>query len=229
MARIRIGKRRLLPLAIGIVAVLAAGSAALATIPDSNGVIHGCFGKSGGALRILDPARGTCNAGETALDWNQAGPQGPQGPKGDTGPQGPQGDTGAQGATGPQGDRGDSGPQGPAGETGPQGATGQQGPKGDTGARGPQGPPGDRGLDAYQIVEEEWIVKSIIWESPQYTHHIECPAGMHILGGGFNFYGGDAEVVESEPYGFSEWGVFVLNHDIFNDTHVRGKAICAEI
>ena len=53
-------------------------------------VIHGCFKKSGGDLRIL--ARGTsCNPSETPISWNLSGPQGPAGPTGPPGPQGPEG------------------------------------------------------------------------------------------------------------------------------------------
>lgn len=61
---------------------------AFASIPDANGVIHGCFRTSTGALRIIDSATQTCNSNETTLTWNQTGPQGPTGP---IGPQGPAG------------------------------------------------------------------------------------------------------------------------------------------
>ena len=141
----------LLVLAVGV-------GVATGAIPDGRGVIHGCYQKNEGQLRVIDTGRGErCRPSETALSWNQQGPHGaagPQGPKGDTGPQGPKGDTGATGPQGPQGGTGDTGPQGPKGDTGatgpqgPQGATGDtgpQGPKGDTGATGPQGPQGATG------------------------------------------------------------------------------------
>lgn len=61
-----------------------------ATIPDGNGVIHGCYRNSEGNLRVVnDPT--SCRHDETALSWSQTGPQGPQGPIGAPGPQGPQG------------------------------------------------------------------------------------------------------------------------------------------
>jgi hypothetical protein len=131
---------------LGVVAgaFLAGGAVALAAIPGSDGVIHGCYQKNVGNLRVID-AGGSCRPSEIAISWNQTGPVGPvgpQGPKGDTGPQGPKGDTGATGPQGPKGDTGATGPQGPKGDTGATGATGPQGPKGDTGATGPQGPPG---------------------------------------------------------------------------------------
>ncbi|MEA2973953.1 MAG: hypothetical protein QOG82_2411 [Actinomycetota bacterium] len=70
-------------LAVGAVAV------AQAAIPDSGGVIHGCYKQNGGDLRVVDnPA---CKNNETALAWGQTGPRGPQGPQGPVGPQGPAG------------------------------------------------------------------------------------------------------------------------------------------
>jgi hypothetical protein len=74
------------------VAVIASG-VAYATVPDSNGVIHGCYSKTG-ALSVIDSTQ-TCPKGTTTLNWNQSGPAGAQGPKGDTGAQGPKGDTGS--------------------------------------------------------------------------------------------------------------------------------------
>jgi hypothetical protein len=81
------------------VAALALGGIAYATIPDSSGVIHGCYNVGNGALRVIDTGKGqTCTAGrETALTWNQTGPQGPVGPQG---PAGPQGTAGPQGPAG---------------------------------------------------------------------------------------------------------------------------------
>jgi hypothetical protein len=70
---------------------LAAGIA-YATIPDS-GVIHGCYQKNDGQLRVIDTQAGAgCRASEQPLDWNEAGAPGPAGPPG---PQGPKGDPGA--------------------------------------------------------------------------------------------------------------------------------------
>jgi Collagen triple helix repeat (20 copies) len=88
------------------VAGLATPSAVVASIPDANGVIHGCYNTTNGTQRIIDTAVESCKPGETAIQWNQTGPQGPQGP---------------QGAQGPQGPRGLQGPAGPKGDTGPAG------------------------------------------------------------------------------------------------------------
>jgi hypothetical protein len=57
---------------------------AVASIPDSNGVIHGCRNLKSGALRVIDSEAGqTCDSKtEAALTWNQTGPQGPAGSPG---------------------------------------------------------------------------------------------------------------------------------------------------
>ena len=81
--------------ALAIAAVAAAG-AALAAIPDGNGVIHACRKVEGGALRVVAKAS-ACRSGERALAWNQRGAAGP------TGPAGPEGAIGAQGPQGPAG------------------------------------------------------------------------------------------------------------------------------
>jgi hypothetical protein len=73
-------KKRLVLLTV---ALLLVGGIAYASIPDANGVIHGCRKNSGGALRVIDTDAGqTCAGNETALSWNQTGPQGPPGPAG---------------------------------------------------------------------------------------------------------------------------------------------------
>jgi hypothetical protein len=81
-------RRRTLVAAVATVALLAAGGIAYATIPDSAGVIHGCYQQATGALRVIDSATESCRSTEAALSWNQTGPPGPQGPAGPAGPQG---------------------------------------------------------------------------------------------------------------------------------------------
>ena len=83
--------------AVAIVLSAAMATVALAAIPDAGGVIHGCFRSNGGngnegALRVVDPALSSCSKQETAISWNQSGPQGPPGTPGPPGPQGPPGD-----------------------------------------------------------------------------------------------------------------------------------------
>jgi hypothetical protein len=74
--------------------------AAYATIPGSDGVIHACYAKSGGALRVIDASVTNCKAGETSLNWDQQGQPGPKGDPGEPGPPGPQGEQGEPGAPG---------------------------------------------------------------------------------------------------------------------------------
>jgi hypothetical protein len=61
-----------------------AGGIAFAAIPDEAGVIHGCYTTKGGVLRVIDSGA-SCTTKETALDWNQTGPQGPPGSTGSAG------------------------------------------------------------------------------------------------------------------------------------------------
>jgi hypothetical protein len=105
-------RNRVAVIGLAVLAMLAVSGIAYATIPDDNGVIHGCYAKSGGALRVIDAGVTNCSKSETSLNWNVKGATGPVGPQGAQGPQGPQG------------------PPGPAGPQGPQGLQGAQGPSG---------------------------------------------------------------------------------------------------
>jgi hypothetical protein len=87
------------------VATIGGAVMVVATIPDPSGVIHACYSRSGGNVRVIDDSVTGCKTGETALAWSVQGPQGPQGP---AGPKGATGATGATGDTGPTGPRGPS-------------------------------------------------------------------------------------------------------------------------
>jgi hypothetical protein len=90
-------RRKAMLVVTGAAAALAIGSIAWAAVPDGNGVIHGCYDKQSGGVRVTDTATNQpkpCTAKEAPLDWNQQGPQGIQGVPG---PQGPQGDPGPSG------------------------------------------------------------------------------------------------------------------------------------
>ena len=175
------------------IAAFAVAGVALATIPDSNGVIHGCYMKNGGTLRLVDDSS-QCKSNETTLDWNK---QGVAGPLGAQGPQGPQG---------PQGDKGDTGAQGP------QGPDGAQGPKGDTGATGPAGPQGPAG--SVNGLEWVWSPKQTFGGLPTSTFlTADCPAGKIAISGGADTF--DMNVEASYPtnpgpqYGTpTSWGIW---------------------
>jgi type VI secretion system secreted protein Hcp len=109
MERLKLSGKTLALIAVAI--LVAAGTYAVASIPDSGGVITGCWynvqdgAKPYGTLRLIDPSRSgtgatsdtySCLSGETQITWNQQGPTGP------AGPQGPAGLQGVQGAQGPQ-------------------------------------------------------------------------------------------------------------------------------
>jgi Collagen triple helix repeat (20 copies) len=110
---------------------VAVGGIAYASIPDSKGVIHGCYRKTTGQLIVIDSGGKGCEEGWTPLNWSQTGPTGAKGPTGPTGATGPKGATGATGPTGPKGATGPTGPTGPKGATGPSGPTGPTGPAAD--------------------------------------------------------------------------------------------------
>jgi hypothetical protein len=73
--------------------VLAAGGFAFAAIPDSKGVIHGCYQKKKGTLRVVSSESKCKKKREKAISWNQKGATG--GP----GIQGAQGVAGKNAAT----------------------------------------------------------------------------------------------------------------------------------
>lgn len=107
LARSRIGIA--VAAALATATITAAGMAA-ASIPDSAGVVHGCYKVAKGStypLKVVDTAKHpSCPTGYTALNWNQTGPQGAPGAAGPQGAPGPQGGAGPQGAAGAQGPSG---------------------------------------------------------------------------------------------------------------------------
>lgn len=97
--------------------LLGAATGVYASIPDGGGVVHGCYQKITGALRVIDPGKGQkCSGTELGLTWSQAGPPGVTGQQGPTGQRGPTGDNGQQGLSGMTGA---TGPSGAEGATGP--------------------------------------------------------------------------------------------------------------
>src|SRR5580765_8708710 len=72
---------RRVAVAFVVVVAIAAGGIAYASIPDANGVVHGCYNSDNGALRVFGKSKDyqQCSAGEKALDWSQTGPTGATG------------------------------------------------------------------------------------------------------------------------------------------------------
>ena len=152
-------RRRIRVLVALLAAVLAgiATAVALAAIPDSNGVIHGCYATASGSLRVVN-ASSECFVTETPLDW------GVEGPAGAAGSQGPQGLPGVAG---------DQGPVGPQGPTGPAGADGVPGVAGPQGAPGPIGP-----SDAFASSTPRTMR---LRRSPKTVERLDLDAGAHVL------------------------------------------------
>ncbi|MFD4191946.1 hypothetical protein [Amycolatopsis thermoflava] len=152
-------RKRTIVIVTGAVLALTAGGVAWASVPGDDGVIHACYAKNGGALRVSDT--GSCKAGEVALSWNNVGPAGLTW-KGEwapgaayqprdavlyqgssyiaifpsTGSAPPNSNWMLLAAKGDKGDRGEAGAVGAAGPAGPAGPVGPQGEKGDPGTPG---------------------------------------------------------------------------------------------
>ena len=78
---------------------------------DAEGLIHGCYQKYNGTVRVVAADDPTCRANEQAIAWRQTGPKGDAGAKG------------AQGEPGAEGDKGDAGAKGVPGSAGVSGYT----------------------------------------------------------------------------------------------------------
>jgi hypothetical protein len=208
-----------------------AGSIALAAIPDANGVFHACYNNSTKAVRMLDT--GSCNTGETQVNWSQTGPRGATGSQGATGPTGPAGLQGPKGATGATGAQGPAGPLGPQGLVGPVGPVGPQGPVGAPGAKGATGATGAQGLQGAQ--GPAGISGSTGATGPQGPRGLQGPAGpagppgvvvtREIIrttgtGGGFQFF--------YNPAGRTQ--VFFLSGSAWSETvgPLRAGFACSE-
>jgi hypothetical protein len=76
--------------------------AAVSSIAGPDGVIHGCYGKQKGNLRVIRVG-GKCGKGEKAISFNQVGRRGLSGLQGVPGTPGAPGSPGATGERGPQG------------------------------------------------------------------------------------------------------------------------------
>ena len=103
---------------VSVLCLLFVGGGVLAGALIGDGeVIHGCYKKKNGQLRVVDAGE-ACHNSELPVTWNVEGPQGLEGPQGEMGPQGPIGPPGPVGPQGEIGPEGPMGPQGPAGLVG---------------------------------------------------------------------------------------------------------------
>lgn len=169
LSRLRV--RRPVLILTSVILALAFSGVAFASIPDNNGVIHGCYTTNGAhTLQVIDTTlTPTCPSGTTSLTWNQKGRPGLnwKGAWSSTTVYKTSDAVSYLGSSwiaivantnsppstsnpnwnlvAQQGAAGAAGPIGPQGPAGPMGATGSQGPTGPTGATGPQGPVGATG------------------------------------------------------------------------------------
>jgi hypothetical protein len=200
------GRRITAAVVLTTLSVLIAGTVAFGH-DSHDGVIHGCYDKDSGRLRIIAVDR-RCAGDERSLIWNErgrrgdfgpkgadapAGPPGPVGPKGEAGPPGPPGPAGAPGPAGtdgqpgPQGLVGPDGPPGPEGPTGPRGATGPEGPPGPQGERGPSG------ISGFESVTVRVPGSGFNSDSPKRVT-AQCPNGKRVVGTAASIQGDDDEI-----------------------------------
>lgn len=183
---------------------VAAGGVAYASIPDSSGVIHACYTRSSGALRVSDA--GTCTSKETALSWNTVGRAGLtwQGQWSAGSSYQPRDAVVYQGSSylalfasvgsappnpnwmllAAAGAKGDTGQPGSTGATGATGAMGPAGPTGATGSDGPigaTGPAGPAGTSAAFIARHDAFVA--VSTSPTTVVTLDLPTGLYALFG----------------------------------------------
>ena len=234
------GRRRAVLLGAAVVVGVPLAGVAYAAVPGEDGVIHGCYAADG-ALRVLDTAssdrrKRECTSRETAISWNQEGPQGntgPAGPEGEVGPQGdpgpvgepgPQGEKGPQGEVGPQGEKGDAGAAGAAGAVGPAGPQGEKGdtgavgpvgpvgpagpvgPQGPAGPAGPQGPAGQAGADG-GVTGWERVVAAGSFVGASQSFHLEATCPVGKVVVGGGFNGNGGSVNVSRPISERTWVV----------------------
>jgi len=144
------------------------------------------------AAPLPAPTPSRCGSQDTVcytVKHGEPGPRGPQGAPGQPGPMGPAGHQGPRGATGTMGAMGPAGAPGIRGATGPQGQHGQQGPQGPCGPQGPAGP------------SELYMVTSQVCNVPPHHMvedvHVDCPAGMVCISGGYHSNNHDVTVVRN--------------------------------
>ncbi len=82
-------------LVAGAAVLLTVGSTLVASAATSSTTFHGCVSRYGGVLYDVGTRTPSCRRHDTAISWNQTGPQGA------TGAAGPQGEPGPQGPAGP--------------------------------------------------------------------------------------------------------------------------------
>jgi hypothetical protein len=78
MRQLNLARRVVLLLAVLLVAGVGV-VVAYASIPDASGVIHGCYKKKNGQLRVVKSDDSQCRPSEKPISWSQTGPQGPPG------------------------------------------------------------------------------------------------------------------------------------------------------
>jgi len=101
---------------------------------------------------------------------------------------------------------------------------GKAGPAGAMGPQGPAGPAGTPVLGALvRVVGPEVTVPTEEVGSSTAT----CPAGDHIVSGGYQSVGPNAHIFASDSFGGQSWSALQSNFEAILSAHVQAIAFCA--
>jgi hypothetical protein len=221
--------------AVATIVMVGGAGIAYATIPGSNGVIHGCYDTRSGELRVVDSAESSCRRGERSIRWNETGPRGPAGAAGVAGPAGSPGAVGPQGAAGSTGATGATGPAGAPGAVGPQGAAGSTGATGPTGPQGPQGPAGTGGLSTVRLDTTYRVSSSPSEAATSKQVDVTCVGNERLVGGGYEVVPQDRNfvtIVRNSPSPNGTWTVIAQTTGAYDGSSqwiLEAYAICATV
>ena len=186
----------------GLVVVgLILATAGAVTAQSSSQVISGCYENKSGLLKVITMSSSSCDPkSETAISWNQVGPQGPPG---------------EQGPQGPQGEKGDVGPMGPQGPPGPSGVSGYR-----LATKVKEIPPQTLVID-----DAECPAGTKVLGGGVNTFDYVDENGNHVSFGDDQ----PIEIKETFPLGTSAWRVTAFNRDFFTGHAIEIVATCAYV
>jgi hypothetical protein len=105
---------------------------------------------------------------------------------------------------------------------------GQKGSLGPVGPPGPAGPPGSAALSQIQLVEGPEVALGPDGSGSDInTSDAVCPAGSHVVSGGYTTITGNAETFSNRAYDRSSWSALADN-DSSVSGYVKALAYCTE-
>jgi hypothetical protein len=236
LAGLRMLPRRTLSLGLALAMVGAGVGIATAAYVDASAVLHGCVNQATGVMRVIDPAKagtlGNCITAtgplkETAITWNQTGPQGIAGTNGKDGAPGKDGVDGKNGLDGKDGAPGADGKDGAPGKDGLSVVGTAEAPGANCAAggikyvaasgtnfvcNGRDGTPGADGATGGGLAGLEHVTgQSVLVAIGGYeVATAKCPAGKVAIGGGFAA-NADMRIAASGPGLDHDWTITFRN------------------